>query len=90
MVVLSFKVEGFHGLSFDLSIVAQKLNNVAKAFKSRFGDYNIKYISSMRYFRVVTKRVNKKEDEYENQKTILFRVSKGIQIYQHMVIIEVS
>ena len=60
LVVASTKIEGDHGLTFDICGVSQKLQNFLKAVKYQCGDYDIKYKSSMRYYQEVIKRVNKK------------------------------
>ena len=71
MVIVSAKVEGGHVLPFDCCGVAKQLHNMVNSIKYRCGDNNVLEKSSMRYFREVIKRVNKKEDEHENQKIIL-------------------
>ena len=84
LVVVSGEIEGGHGLPLKFFSVAQKLQNAIKAVKSRCGYYDIKEKSSISYFQELIKRVNKKGDEHENHKKVSFRVSKGIQIEQHM------
>ena len=60
LVVTSSNIKVVHGLPLDFRGVAQQLQNVVKAVKAQCGDYDIKDKSSMRYFREVIKRVNKK------------------------------
>ena len=91
LVIATANIEGSHGLPFDCHGVAMQFQNVAKAVKSQCGDNEILHKSSMRYFREVIKRVNKKKDEHEYQKIRnSYRVNNGIEIEQHMSFTEWS
>ena len=68
MVIASAEIEGGHGLPFDCRDFAVQLQNTVNAVKFWCGNYNILQKSSMRFSREVIKGVNKKEDEYEEQK----------------------
>ena len=71
LVIASSKIEGGHRLPLDCRGVAHQLQNVVGAANYRCGDNGIIEKSSMRYFRELIKRVNKREDEREDQKIIL-------------------
>ena len=76
-------IEGGHGLPLDCHGVAIQFQNVVNAVKTRCVYNNILQKSSMRYLQVVIKRVNKKEDEHEDQRIKnSYRVSKGIELDQ--------
>ena len=67
-MITSSEVEGGHRIPLDFLSVVHQLKNFVKATNYRCGDYNILEKSSMRYRREVNKRVNKKEDDHEDQK----------------------
>ena len=68
LVIASANIEGVHDLPFGFRGVAMQLQNNVKAFKSRCGDNDILPKSSLSYFQEVIKRVNKMDDEHEDQK----------------------
>ena len=79
-MIVSTKIEGGHGLPFECLGVTNILQHIVKSVISWCGDNGILEKSSMRYFREVIKRVNKKDNDHEDQKnksqTGLVKVSR--------------
>ena len=72
LVIVSSDIECGHGLPFDCCSVAKQLHNIVKSIKSWCGDKrHPRKIFHEVYFQKVIKRVNKEEEDHEDQQIIL-------------------